>query len=139
MVTRSAAALGGWEASLGWGAPGALVGAAVVLVAAAPDGPVLCPWRLTTGVSCPGCGATRAAAALLRGELAASWDSHPLVLVLAAQAAALAALVLVPGGARPLRSLLHAGGLPLAVANVALLVAVWGFRLSTGALPGPVT
>ncbi len=39
---------------------------------------VTCPIKALTGVSCPGCGMTRAWLSLLRGDLAAAWDYHPL-------------------------------------------------------------
>lgn len=39
----------------------------------------LCVLRLFTGLPCPGCGLTRAAAALLRGDLSASLHYHPLL------------------------------------------------------------
>ena len=38
----------------------------------------LCIFRLLTGIPCPGCGMTRALAAVLRGELAAAFSFHPL-------------------------------------------------------------
>lgn len=41
-----------------------------------PEG--LCPFRLLTGRPCPGCGMGRAVTAAMRGDLAASWSSHPL-------------------------------------------------------------
>ena len=37
-----------------------------------------CIFRFTTGVPCPGCGMTRAYAALLRGDVAAAFAYHPL-------------------------------------------------------------
>ena len=39
----------------------------------------LCVLRLFTGLPCPGCGLTRASAALLRGDLSASLHYHPLL------------------------------------------------------------
>jgi hypothetical protein len=36
----------------------------------------LCPMKAATGVPCPGCGLTRAIAALLRGDLLASLRAH---------------------------------------------------------------
>jgi type IV secretory pathway TrbD component len=42
----------------------------------------ICPLRRLTGIPCPTCGATRAALALVRGELAAALGFHPLVTVL---------------------------------------------------------
>lgn len=41
-----------------------------------------CPIRYTTGISCPGCGMTRAVLALLRFDFAAAFQFHPLVYVL---------------------------------------------------------
>ena len=42
------------------------------LVPMVEDGPTICPFALTTGMACPGCGMTRAAAQLLRGDLGAA-------------------------------------------------------------------
>lgn len=41
-----------------------------------------CPIRFLTGVSCPGCGMTRAALSLLRLDFSAAFHYHPLVFVL---------------------------------------------------------
>jgi hypothetical protein len=41
-----------------------------------------CLLHATTGLDCPLCGATRMAAALLRGDLDAAWHFNPVVLVL---------------------------------------------------------
>lgn len=38
-----------------------------------------CPWRDLTGWPCPSCGATHAAHALARLDLAAAWRANPLV------------------------------------------------------------
>jgi hypothetical protein len=43
---------------------------------------VPCLLHATTGLNCPFCGATRMAAALLRGDLDAAWHFNPVVLVL---------------------------------------------------------
>lgn len=45
-----------------------------------------CPIQFFTGVSCPGCGMTRAALAVLRGDFAAALSFHPLVFALPAAA-----------------------------------------------------
>ncbi|MBQ8577434.1 MAG: DUF2752 domain-containing protein [Clostridia bacterium] len=42
----------------------------------------LCILRLTTGIPCPGCGMTRAALAVFRGEFDRAFSYHPLVFVL---------------------------------------------------------
>ncbi len=57
-----------------------LLAAALALLVAL----VRCPFRFLTGISCPGCGMTRALLALLRGDLAAAYDYHPLVFLLPA-------------------------------------------------------
>lgn len=44
----------------------------------AAGGPVLCPFRLLTGLPCPGCGLTRSLVCLLHGDLATSVAFHPL-------------------------------------------------------------
>lgn len=41
---------------------------------------VTCPIKFLTGISCAGCGMSRAWLALLRGDLAAAFAFHPLVL-----------------------------------------------------------
>ncbi|NEA31906.1 DUF2752 domain-containing protein [Streptomyces sp. SID13031] len=43
---------------------------------------VPCLLHATTGLNCPLCGATRMAAAILRGDLNAAWHFNPVVLVL---------------------------------------------------------
>ena len=60
---------------------GSAVGIAVLL---APVVPALAPWlpacplKRLTGIPCPGCGATRAALALVRGEPAHAFSHYPL-------------------------------------------------------------
>jgi len=55
-----------------------ILGCLVILVGAyvwAPyvsEGPPMCPFRLLSGLPCPGCGMTRALCALLRGDLDAA-------------------------------------------------------------------
>ena len=41
-----------------------------------------CPVRLLTGISCPGCGMTRALGALLRLDFSLAFEMHPLVFLL---------------------------------------------------------
>lgn len=43
-----------------------------------PEGLTLCPVKLATGYSCPGCGMGHAVVHAMRGDLAASWSYHPL-------------------------------------------------------------
>jgi hypothetical protein len=47
-------------------------------------GPTLCPFRLLTGLPCPGCGMGHALVFALRGDLASSLRFHPLGLPLLA-------------------------------------------------------
>jgi hypothetical protein len=54
-----------------------LVGACVPL-ALVTSGPSLCPFKLMTGLPCPGCGMTRSVVALLHGDLTVSAYFHPL-------------------------------------------------------------
>lgn len=114
----------------------ALAAASVAAVALAgdEDGPVLCPWRRCTGAYCPGCGATRAAHHLLRGDVAASWATHPMVIVVAVQLAVIGPL---SATGRTLASRLTGPPVTgLLVGNAVLLLAVWTVRLVTGAIPG---
>jgi uncharacterized protein DUF2752 len=56
--------------------------AAVVVQASHPilpeSGATFCPFRLLTGIPCPGCGMGHALVFALRGDFAGSWRSHPL-------------------------------------------------------------
>ena len=56
--------------------------AAVVVQAAYPlipeNGATFCPFRVLTGIPCPGCGMGHALVFALRGDFAGSWHSHPL-------------------------------------------------------------
>lgn len=78
--------------------PLAALGAVSVAWAAAAaldpgdGGPSLCPWRTLTGLDCPFCGATRAAACLAHGQLVAAMD-HNALLVLVVVPLALVAWV----------------------------------------------
>jgi hypothetical protein len=125
-----------------WGAPGmtgmagavgVVAAAAMVLTANDDDGPVLCVWRRCTGGWCAGCGLTRAANQLARGQVGASWRLHPMAVLLTVQ------LVLVIGLrlARPssFGRLTTRWLAPLAMANVALALVIWLVRLATGAIP----
>src|SRR4051794_22012477 len=56
---------------------GLLVGAAIPLHWLTA-GPSLCPFKVLTGLPCPGCGLTRSTVALLHGDLSTSLYFHPL-------------------------------------------------------------
>jgi hypothetical protein len=43
-----------------------------------------CPFKAITGFDCPGCGATRAGASLIQGDVLAALDHHALLIVLPA-------------------------------------------------------
>lgn len=55
----------------------ALGTAALLPVGSIEDGPILCPFRLLTGVPCPLCGMTRSWVYLAHGDVEASVTSHP--------------------------------------------------------------
>ena len=60
----------------------ALVVVGAVVLAAHAAGIVLCPLCRFAGIPCPGCGSTRAAMLLLRGEFAAAAVMNPLAVAL---------------------------------------------------------
>lgn len=94
----------------------------------------ICFFRRMTGVSCPGCGMTRALALLAKGELAAGFRMHPLAPVLAIEGFALWLLWGFAAGRG--KSLAPARWpLPLAVAHAGAFVLVWIGRLVSRTLP----
>ncbi|MEX1126405.1 MAG: DUF2752 domain-containing protein [Acidimicrobiia bacterium] len=125
--------LNGWRDRSVAAAP--LLGVAALLaVDPTDDGPTLCPFALLTGVACPGCGMTRAASALLRGNFDLALDYHPLIPLIA---------VLLFGGW--LWFLMRSAGRVKPISNRVLnlvligtgvsLVAVWILRAATATLP----
>jgi len=63
--------------------PAPIVAAGLALGACVPlawltAGPSFCPFKVMTGLPCPGCGLTRATVALLHGDLSTSLHFHPL-------------------------------------------------------------
>lgn len=117
------------------------------LVASAGHGPVLCPFRLMTGGYCPACGMTRAVGRLAQGDVAGSWQMHPFLLLLVAQAvvagAAWAVLELrrrrsgAADASNPVPALLRRRADTLQFVNGGLLLALWVIRLATHAIPVP--
>ena len=108
--------------------------AALFVAPVVEDGPTICPFALCTGMACPGCGLTRAASRLVRGDMGAALTFHPLIPWIAA---------LAVGGwtwfvlrraekVQPLNRRLLNGILILTAIS---LVAVWIARLVTGDLP----
>ena len=98
------------------------------------DGAGVCVFRRCTGGYCPGCGLTRSARHLTRGEIAASWSDHPIVALLAVQAAVAALLY---ASAARLRSRLRSLRTLAVVAafNGVLVLAIWVIRLIDGSIP----
>ena len=94
------------------------------------DGPVLCPFRLCTGLACPGCGLTRAVARLVVGDFAGSWRFHPLAGLLVIQVAVSAWLFMKPHG----RAILQRLGVPVVSANAVAFLVLWAIRWRLGIL-----
>ncbi len=99
-----------------------------------PAGSASCLIRAATGVACPGCGMTRAVAALLHGDLSNMWELHPLAPVVVIEVLVVWAtwgwIVFVRRRAFDEVLLLWMLGI-----NLGLLLLVWITRLSLGALP----
>lgn len=93
------------------------------------DGPVVCPFRLVTGLPCPACGSVRAWVAVLDGDVAAGLQHNPFaVLLLVATVVLLASIVV----RRTVPDLERVARHPLSVAVVATWVA-WGAVRAFGA------
>ncbi|GAB24176.1 MAG TPA: DUF2752 domain-containing protein [Gordonia polyisoprenivorans] len=79
----------------------AVVGVAGVGVACAlspagiEHGPILCPFRLVTGLPCPGCGLTRSWVYGVHGDWSQSFAAHPFGLPMIAAIVALAITVVI--------------------------------------------
>jgi|GEM_PF-2964945 len=114
-----------------------LLGAAAVLLVDAggtDDGAGLCIFRRCTGGYCPGCGLTRSARHLTRGEVSASWADHPWMILVSAQVAVAAAIYAF---GRRLIDRIDVSRVMLAVvaSNGVLLVGIWIARLVDGSIP----
>ena len=86
------------------------------------DGPIICPFRLMTGLPCPGCGLTRSWVYLVHGQWQDSWSSNPFGLVLFAIAVG---YVLMVGSALVRRRPLPDAGRFLRSRSMYVLGAVW--------------
>lgn len=110
---------------------------AVMLLAAFPpgdDSTTFCPFALCTGTACPGCGMTRAASALIRGDVGLALTYHPVVFLVVVQVViGWVWFGLQHRGrvAPPRRHLLNA----VLIGTAAVLLGVWLLRLGTGTLP----
>jgi Protein of unknown function (DUF2752) len=110
------------------------------------NGPPLCPIRAVTGYWCPGCGMTRAALALGRGDWSVANRYHPWVWFLAAQLVVLAVAQLASirsiqsprtsGLADRVRNMFFsASGQRVFLLNGVGLIVLWIVRMATGAIP----
>lgn len=111
--------------------------AAIGVLAITPameDGPTACPFALCTGMACPGCGMTRAASRLLRGDIASAVSYHPLVPAIALIAIGGWAWFVLrkTGRVQPISNGLLNG---ILIATFVALMSVWIVRLATGSLP----
>jgi Protein of unknown function (DUF2752) len=79
MGSRSAAerTARGRDLAIAGSALGCLGAAFVVPAATVEDGPVVCPFRLATGLPCPGCGLARSWTALAQGDPGEAFARHP--------------------------------------------------------------
>ncbi|MGK2860160.1 MAG: DUF2752 domain-containing protein [Thermoanaerobaculia bacterium] len=117
---------------------GGIVVAAVTaawLVALGPGESTICLVRNWTGFPCPGCGVTRAIAAMLRGAWAEAFALHPLAPVAVAEAG----VVWVAWGVSLLRFRRGLDERKLALlllANLVAFVVLWIVRAAMGTLPG---
>ncbi len=94
----------------------------------------ICPFALATGTACPGCGMTRAVINLLKGDIGAAVEFHPLAPLILGQLVFMAVWWF-------LRRSDAVGPIPRRVGNAVVVVtalamlSVWGMRLSVGGLP----
>ncbi len=58
-----------------------VAGCAVAGLVDPRGGPTICPFKLATGLDCPGCGGTRAAHDLMRGDLLGALDHNVLAVI----------------------------------------------------------
>ncbi len=108
--------------------------ALLALLTPTDDGATFCPFALCTGMACPGCGMTRAASNLIRGDIGAAITYHPLIPLVAAQ--------LLGGWVWfMLRRSGRVGPMSQKMLNLTLfgtavaLLAVWAVRMASGTLP----
>lgn len=107
---------------------------ALLLVSPSDDGPTFCPFALCTGTACPGCGMTRAASSLLRGDVAGALTLHPLVPLVGLQLAAGWVWFVLRRRER-VQPLSNRSLNAILIASAVALLAVWVVRLLSGTLP----
>lgn len=98
------------------------------------DGPTFCPFALTTGTACPGCGMTRAASYLVKGDVSLAFAYHPLVPLIAFQIAAGWVWYLLRRSERVEPMSPRTLNIALIGTSV-LFVGVWVIRFISGTLP----
>jgi hypothetical protein len=120
-----------WRDRLVLAAPLAVLG---FLAIQTDDGPTVCPFALCTGMACPGCGMTRAASHLIRGDLTTALAYHPLIPLVAVMSIGgwVWFLLRRSGRVRPLPG--RWVNVILIVAGI-MLLGVWVARALTGTLP----
>lgn len=100
-----------------------------------PDaGLTTCLFARTTGVACPGCGATRAASAFLQGDWSTAWFYHPLGGLLLVQAVIAWAWWMGVRSGRVQAPSQRFINVVLAL-NAVALIGVWIARATSGTLP----
>lgn len=113
-----------------------LVVAAVLVVDAGgtDDGPGVCVFRRCTGGYCPGCGMTRSARHLTRGQIGSAWHDHPFLVLAAAQAIVAGS---VYGVVRRIGRTVDWNRVlvVLGIVNVVLITGIWVARLVDGSIP----
>jgi hypothetical protein len=110
--------------------------AAIVLATINPSdsSPTICGFARCTGVACPGCGMTRAAGQLVRGNVVEALRYHPLILLIAAEM--LGAWTIWMAHRAGWIRWRHRRWVDVAIgATAALLLVVWIVRLATGSTP----
>lgn len=111
------------------------VGAVIAIDAAGTDdGPGVCLFRRCTGGYCPGCGLTRSARHMTRGQFGAAWRDHPWMVIAMIQ---LVCVGVVYGVVRWIGA--HVDWrrvvVPVAIVNAMLLIGIWVARLVDGSIP----
>ena len=94
-------------------------------------GPTLCPFRLVTGLPCPGCGSTRAVGAFAAGDFSAAMALNPFGVAFAV-AAALYVLNPRLGSAAAARCsdvVARTGRLPVVAAVVVAYALLWTWNV----------
>ncbi|HJQ91229.1 MAG TPA: DUF2752 domain-containing protein [Acidimicrobiia bacterium] len=122
-----------WRDRLVFAAPVAVLG---ILASIRPEGTgvTICPFALFTGMACPGCGMTRAASSLIRGDLTAALGYHPLVPWIALLSIGGWAWFLLRRSGR-VESLPTRWVNTILIGTGVMLLGVWAARLLSGTLP----